>query len=295
MASENERFIKSYTGFIGSVIWRDDGLFKLYHYCLYKASRNLYAWHELLIQPGELPVSHRAAAAELGWSRDKLEKKLTRLQATGLITLTAGRHGTLIRICNWPDYLTAGGTETKPERYGNQADIGTEISPKRLENQTANGTEISPAWHKNQTTDGTEISPVWLENQTANGTEISPQRPENQTEGGLKTGPNLDIEKNIDSYILSPEPEGFSRLWLSYPAERRTRREEAVQLFHQAVAQGATAEAIIAALEADEASFAWSQEGGRFIPGIVKWLQKEKWREFLTEKRTEGDESWTTW
>ena len=64
MPLESERFIKSYSSLIESPIWPDDGLFKLYHYCLYKASRNVYLWRGIQIQPGEFPMSYRHAAAE---------------------------------------------------------------------------------------------------------------------------------------------------------------------------------------------------------------------------------------
>lgn len=64
MPLESERFIKSYSSLIESPIWPDDGLFKLYHYCLYKASRNVYLWRGIQIQPGEFPMSYRHAAAD---------------------------------------------------------------------------------------------------------------------------------------------------------------------------------------------------------------------------------------
>ena len=60
MPLESERFIKSYSSLIESPIWPDDGLFKLYHYCLYKASRNVYLWRGIQIQPGEFPAMHRS-------------------------------------------------------------------------------------------------------------------------------------------------------------------------------------------------------------------------------------------
>lgn len=250
MASDSERFVKSYISFLGSAIWRDDGLFKLYHYCLYKASRNFYSWRDLQIKPGELPISHRNAASELGWSRDKLDKKLIELQRTGLITITTSTRGTLISVRNWSEKQTTGSTEIRPIRTDYQSTDSTENGPYRLENQT---------------------------------------------ESGLKTRPNQDRDKKRDSYRVAPEPEGFSQLWLAYPAERRTRREEAATIFARAVDQGATMESMIAALETDKNSYDWSRESGRFSPGIVKWLQKEKWRDYLVKTSTEEDEPWTTW
>ena len=57
---------------------------------------------------------------------------------------------------------------------------------------------------------------------------------------------------------------------------------------------GATVDAMIAALEADKSSYTWSKEGGRYIPGIVKWLQKETWRDYLIAAPAEEEEIWTS-
>ena len=63
----------------------------------------------------------------------------------------------------------------------------------------------------------------------------------------------------------------------------------------KAKADGATTDAILEALEAEKASDAWRQENGRYIPGIVKWLQKEAWRDYLKQDEPEeDDELWTS-
>ena len=52
---------------------------------------------------------------------------------------------------------------------------------------------------------------------------------------------------------------------------------------------------ILAALEAEKQSYSWREENGRFIPGIVKWLEKETWRSFVQQAETvEEDEEWTS-
>lgn len=93
MPLESERFIKSYSSLIESPIWPDDGLFKLYHYCLYKASRNVYLWRGIQIQPGEFPMSYRHAAAELCWSRDKLIRKFASLEEAGCVCMRKAASG----------------------------------------------------------------------------------------------------------------------------------------------------------------------------------------------------------
>ena len=56
---------------------------------------------------------------------------------------------------------------------------------------------------------------------------------------------------------------------------------------------GATLEAMMTALEADKSSEAWLTDGGKYIPGIVKWLQKETWHNYLrSEPPKEDEEHW---
>ena len=48
-------------------------------------------------------------------------------------------------------------------------------------------------------------------------------------------------------------------------------------------------------VEAEKQSYSWREENGRFIPGIVKWLEKETWRSFVQQAETvEEDEEWTS-
>lgn len=77
---------------------------------------------------------------------------------------------------------------------------------------------------------------------------------------------------------------------------RRTQRKEAALLVAKALEDGATIEAILTALEAEKQSDDWHKENGRFVPGIVKWLEKETWRGFVQQAETvEEDEEWTSW
>ncbi len=260
MPRESERFIKSYSSLIGSPIWPDDGLFKLYHYCLYKASRNVYLWRGIQIRPGEFPVSYRHVAAELCWSRDKLTKKFASLEEAGCVCMRKSRVGTLVRVVGWSEIQHTGGSKA---------------SPPWPENQTVSGMEIRPSWYENQATGGTENGPLWRGNQAISGTEIRP---------------NQEEYKKSNLFPSSrPEPEGFNLLWLAYPEERRTRRAEAARLYQIAIAQGATIETIMEALNAAKQSGAWCMDNGRYIPGIVNWLQKETWRSFgKPEESTEA-------
>ena len=71
--------------------WRNDGALKLYLYCLANASHNEYEWYGHHLHPGDLPLSERHVSEALGWSRNKLRRKMTLLKNMGLITVQSSR------------------------------------------------------------------------------------------------------------------------------------------------------------------------------------------------------------
>ena len=69
-----------------SPVWQDDAVFKLYLYCLSKASHNSCTWRGIQIEPGDLPASERHMAEALRWSRCKVQRKMGELCKIGLIS-----------------------------------------------------------------------------------------------------------------------------------------------------------------------------------------------------------------
>ena len=80
-------------------IWSDDGLMKLYIYCVANASHNQYRWRGIQLQPGDLPLSERKTAEALEWSRDKVRRKIRALAELGIIRVESAPHvGTMLHI-----------------------------------------------------------------------------------------------------------------------------------------------------------------------------------------------------
>ena len=108
---------------------------------------------------------------------------------------------------------------------------------------------------------------------------------------------NLLIHSNNSNTIdtLSHYPDEFEKLWFAYPANRRNDWDEAFRIYQQALRHGATLEIIMTALEAAKSSIAWTKDGGQYIPGISKWLQREPWREANLQKaQKENQEQWNS-
>lgn len=225
------------------------------------------------------------------WSRNKLDRKLRVLEEAGLITvLSATCKGTMIHLVHWPKVSASDFSRLHDEAgsgTGNEAaanESGSIVKPQTEP-------ETKPAARTDRLQDGSGLQrtgikpePDWSHGEAGNGSNRS------------KMEPN-PIEKKSISSPLASEPDGFTSVWIAYPSTRRTQRREAALLVSKALEDGATIESILSALEEEKQSDDWRQENGRFIPGIVKWLEKENWRSFLQHKGEpdEEEEQWTSW
>ena len=275
MPSKDERYVKSYPSLQNSPIWPEDALFKLYHYCLYKASWNTFDWHGFQINPGEFPMSLRHAEEELCWSRNKLLRRLAVLERLGYIRTKKTAEGTLVWVNRCPD-------------------ANSIINSQHTENQASSRMEGTSEWFQKRTAGGSENEPQWLRNGTTGGSAMEPQRSNIGTAGGSMMEPYQEEYKNNTYSTVASDPDGFSAVWCAYPEDRRTDRAEAVRQYRLAISLGATPQAIMDALNAAKCSEAWRQDGGRFIPGICKWLQKETWRDYVTTAEDEEEELWVS-
>lgn len=266
---------------MGRPVWRDDALLKLYLYCLSRASHNRCVWRGIQLEVGDMPMSERHAAEELCWSRNKLDRQLKRLQEAGLVQVRRmPQRGLLLHIAS----LFQEDSATN--------ETGSVMEPKVFHHgassEATTGSTAEQAVFQNGASYGAQaftMEPVLRQNDTS----FAP--------AGSAMEPN-PIEKKSStplSRIPSSEPKGFTEIWVSYPVSRRTNRAEAAALVAKAYTDGATTESILKALEADNSSAAWCREDGRYIPGIVKWLQKEAWRSYLEQMKPEEDEElWTS-
>ena len=290
MPSKDERYVKSYPSLQNSPIWPEDALFKLYHYCLYKASWNTFDWHGFQINPGEFPMSLRHAEEELCWSRNKLLRRLAVLERLGYIRTKKTAEGTLVWVNRCPDANSI----INSQHTENQADGRMEGTPVWFQKRTAGGSVNEPQRSNIGTSSGSVMEPQRSNIGTTGGSAMEPQRSNIGTAGGSMMEPYQKEYKNNTYSTVASDPDGFSAVWCAYPEDRRTDRNEAVRQYRLAISLGATPQAIMDALNAAKCSEAWRQDGGRFIPGICKWLQKETWRDYLMPAEDEEEELWVS-
>ena len=278
-----------------SPIWADDGAVKLYLYCLAMVSRNRYCWRGLQLQAGDMPLLERKTAEALCWSRNKLRRRMRMLEAQGMVTIQSiPNMGTMLHVVNWPD-IEDTDLESRPESGSVWPYDAARAEAWDAQNCTSLSWNVPQAWYQDDTSrqePGIAVIPSNLQNQTGS----------DQT--GTLARPN-PYKKNIYNtssfgYGTRIEPDRFSEIWLAYPQNRRTNREAAAALVEKALNDGATVDSILAALEAEKQTVEWQAANGQYVPGIVKWLQREPWRAYVSEttvlqvSNTE-EQLWESW
>lgn len=87
-----------------------------------------------------------------------------------------------------------------------------------------------------------------------------------------------DLLPEIAQQIPERQEDGFDRFWNAFPRRSGDIREAFVE-FEKAVAEGATVEEMLAALDWQAKEWAAEGGGGRFIPSPVRWLRNKRWKE----------------
>ena len=315
MSKLDIRFVKPYPALMATPVWEDDAAFKLYYYLLYKVNQEDQRLHGFTQCPDEVVISRKTASSQLCWSIHKYQRHLKTLENLGIIVTQRVSMGTKIKIL---DFLSADDVFISEDETGN---AGAAVTPLRGYDSSNAGAATALCEGYDGSGAEAKTAPCGGHDRPIAGAMTAPDRGHYGYNAGVKTAPdrgydgynaeatvapNIDIYKyniinrDTDTMALQStasfkEPEDFHRLWLAYPADRRYHREEAAHLFHEAILHGATLEAIMDALEADKRSEAWLTDGGKYIPGIVKWLQKETWHNHLyTEQPKEDEEHWVS-
>ena len=210
------------------------------------------------------------------------------LEAQGLVTIQSIPNvGTMLHVVNWPE--TAEG-ENGPVWLHDGASAET----WDVQDRTGSPRDARQARYQDDTS------------YQDTGITVIPTDPQNQTsyaQTGTLARPN-PYKKNIYTsslwYGTRNEPDRFSEIWLAYPQNRRTNREAAAALVEKALNDGATIEAILSALEAEKQTVDWLTANGQYVPGIVKWLEREPWRVYVSEPTApqvsdNEEQPWESW
>lgn len=245
-----------------SLVWQDDSVFKLYYYCMNCACRQKAEICGKQLMPGQLLFSYRKTALELGWSRDKLTRKMAALVQMGYVQIQTARDGSIVTVSNW------------------------------LENQTAGGMKIRLLCPENQYADGTEISTPCAENKSICGTKERAENGANAHFSAFAHRRRLENQHTQQQYnnsntidTLSHYPDEFEKLWFAYPANRRNDGDEAFRVYQQALRHGATLEIIMTALEAAKVLSHGRKMAGSISPALANGFSVSRGERRIYKKR----------
>lgn len=86
----------------------------------------------------------------------------------------------------------------------------------------------------------------------------------------------IEIEGENDKRSSAPLPDSdFEAFWAAYP--RQYGREKALSMWREKTA-GVPLSDILSALDRWKACSQWTEDGGRYIPKAVSWLEDEYWK-----------------
>ena len=108
----NEGYIKAYRKTMKSRVFQNEGLFKVWMWCLWKASHT-EQWitiktgrgtTEVHLLPGQFIFGRKTAAKELKMNPETVRKRMHKLKNMGNLTIESTTHYSLITIVNWEFY-----------------------------------------------------------------------------------------------------------------------------------------------------------------------------------------------
>lgn len=94
---------------------------------------------------------------------------------------------------------------------------------------------------------------------------------------------HLNHQKNRPRARSCVEPDGFPEFYAAYP--RRVARADAAKAFDKQNLTAADVPRLIAAIDIQSRSLAWTEHGGKFIPYPASWLNGRRWLDESMEQR----------
>jgi len=126
-----EGWISVHRKLLGSVVFNNPDLLKVWMWCLLKAShkkhKQLVGYQEQTLFPGELIFGRKKTASDLGYSESKTYRLIKRLEELGNITIKSNNKYSVITVVNWELYQ---GIEQQNEQQNEQ-----EMNNKRTTNE----------------------------------------------------------------------------------------------------------------------------------------------------------------
>ena len=92
---------------------------------------------------------------------------------------------------------------------------------------------------------------------------------------------NTVDQQSVEPEVITQTEYNFNRLWNAYPEGHQGDRKEALKAYKQIPEADNNIDDILSGLEEMEGSQNWLKDGGKWIPGLKKFLDKRIWEEGL--------------
>ena len=97
---------------LDSQVFQDEGLWKLWCWCLMKASHQNYwakvkvgkAYTEVAVNPGQFVFGRKSAAQVLNMKATTVWHRMKKLECMGNVDIDSNTHYSVVTICNWKRY-----------------------------------------------------------------------------------------------------------------------------------------------------------------------------------------------
>ena len=120
----NDGYIKAYRKTMKSRVFQNEGLFKVWMWCLWKASHT-EQWvtiktgrgtTEVHLLPGQFIFGRKTAAKELKMKPSTVRNRILKLKNMGNLDIQSNTHYSIIIIINWDTYQAPNKKEGHPKR-----------------------------------------------------------------------------------------------------------------------------------------------------------------------------------
>jgi len=120
----NDGYIKAYRKTMKSRVFQNEGLFKVWMWCLWKASHTEQwvsiktgrGFTEIHLLPGQFIFGRKTAAKELKMKPSTVRNRILKLKNMGNLDIQSNTHYSIIIIINWDTYQAPNEKEGHPKR-----------------------------------------------------------------------------------------------------------------------------------------------------------------------------------
>jgi len=108
----NRGFVNLWRCSLDSQVWKSDGLWKVWCWCLMKASYSS-RWKSIItgrgeteieLLPGQFIFGRKSAAKELGMTESTIRNRIEKLKKIGNLVVKPDTHYSIVTVCNWKIY-----------------------------------------------------------------------------------------------------------------------------------------------------------------------------------------------